>query len=148
MHVLECPPPTHTCTSSTSNGCTVESVVCYSLHHRRTIHGVGRERTHPMGLRQKQSNQPLFDNFLFNFYHSAPCSTRWNGILHTPTWIQSTVSIHWLVPIVTQWQSHTGLHDRPIENSTHELAKLSSLFSAFRKCLKLPNWYHNVLCCL
>ena len=34
-----------------------------------------------------------------------------------------------LVPIVTQ--SHTGLHDRPKENSTHELAKLSSLFSAF-----------------
>ena len=28
-------------------------------------------------------------------------------------------------------------------NSTHELAKLSSLFSAFRKCLKLQNWYHN-----
>ena len=36
-----------------------------------------------------------------------------------------------VVLIVTQ--SHTGLHDRPIENSTHELAKLSSLFSAFRK---------------
>ena len=34
-----------------------------------------------------------------------------------------------LVPIVTQ--SRTGLHDRPIENSTHELAKLSSLFSAY-----------------
>ena len=48
--------------------------------------------------------------------------------------------------IVTQ--SHTGLHDRPMENSTHELAKLSSLFSAFRKCLKLQNWYQNVLLCL
>ena len=36
-------------------------------------------------------------------------------------------------------QPHTGLHDRPIESSTHELAKLSSLFSAFRKCLKLQN---------
>ena len=44
-----------------------------------------------------------------------------------------------VVPIVTQ--SHTGLHDTPIENSTHELARLSSLFSAFRKCLKLQNWY-------
>ena len=44
-------------------------------------------------------------------------------------------------------QSHTGLHDRPIENSTHELAKLSSLFSAFRKCLKLQNWYHIILFC-
>ena len=33
-------------------------------------------------------------------------------------------------------------------DSTHELAKLSSLFSAFRKCLKIQNWYHNVLCCL
>ena len=33
-----------------------------------------------------------------------------------------------------------------IKNSSHELAKLSSLFSAFRKCLKLQNWYHNVLC--
>ena len=45
-----------------------------------------------------------------------------------------------LVPTVTQ--SHdTGLHESPIENSTHELAKLSSLFSAFRKCLKLQNWY-------
>ena len=52
-----------------------------------------------------------------------------------------------LVPIVTQ--SHTGLHERPIQNSTHELAKLSSLFSAFRKCLKLQNWwYQNVLLCL
>ena len=51
-----------------------------------------------------------------------------------------------LVPIATQ--SHTGLHDRPIENTTHELAKLSSLFSAFRKCLKLQNWYQNVLLCL
>ena len=51
-----------------------------------------------------------------------------------------------VVPIVTQ--SHTGLHDRPIENSTHEQAKLSSLFSAFRKCLKLQNWYQNVLLCL
>ena len=30
----------------------------------------------------------------------------------------------------------------------HELAKLSSLFSAFRKCLKLQNWYQNVLFCL
>ena len=39
-----------------------------------------------------------------------------------------------VVPIVTQ--SHTGLHDRPIEKSTHEMAKLSSLFSAFIKCLK------------
>ena len=47
-----------------------------------------------------------------------------------------------VVPIVTQ--SHTGLHwQTNIENSTHELAKLSSLFSAFRKCLKLQNWYHN-----
>ena len=45
-------------------------------------------------------------------------------------------------------QSHTGFHDKPIESSTHELAKLSSLFSAFRKCLKLQNWYHNVLCCV
>ena len=45
-------------------------------------------------------------------------------------------------------QSHTGLHDRPIEDSTHELAKLSSLFSASRKCLKLQNWYQNVLLCL
>ena len=52
----------------------------------------------------------------------------------------------WVVPTVIQ--SHTGLHDRPIENSTHKLAKLSSLFSAFRKYLKLQNWYHNVLCCL
>ena len=43
-------------------------------------------------------------------------------------------------------QSHTGLHDRPIGSSTHELAKLSSLFTAFRKCLKLQNWYQNVLC--
>ena len=42
-----------------------------------------------------------------------------------------------LVPTVTQ--SHTGLHDRPIENSIHELAKLSLLFFAFRKCLKLQN---------
>ena len=50
-----------------------------------------------------------------------------------------------LVPTVTQ--SHTGLHGRPMESSTHELAKLSSLFSAFRTCLKLQNWYHNVLCC-
>ena len=38
--------------------------------------------------------------------------------------------------------------DQYLENSTHELAKLSSLFSAFRKCLKLQTWYHNVLCCL
>ena len=45
-------------------------------------------------------------------------------------------------------QSHTGLHDRPVESSTHKLAKLSSLFSAFRKCFKLQNWYQNVLCCL
>ena len=30
----------------------------------------------------------------------------------------------------------------------HELAKLSSLFSAFRKCLKLQTWYQNVLSCL
>ena len=37
-------------------------------------------------------------------------------------------------------QSHTGLHE---QNSSHELAKLSSLFSAFRKCLKLQNWYQN-----
>ena len=34
-----------------------------------------------------------------------------------------------LVPIVTQ--SHIGFHDRPIENSTHKLAKLSLLFPAF-----------------
>ena len=40
-----------------------------------------------------------------------------------------------LVPIVAQ--SHTGLHERPIQNSTHELAKLSSLFSAFRKMFKV-----------
>ena len=53
---------------------------------------------------------------------------------------------HWVVPINPVSQSHTGLHDRPIESSTHELAELSSLFSAFRKCLKLQNWYHNVLC--
>ena len=46
---------------------------------------------------------------------------------------------------VSYW---VNLHDRPIENSTHELAKLSSLFSAFRKCLKLQNWYQNVLLCL
>ena len=51
-----------------------------------------------------------------------------------------------LVPIVTQ--SHTGLHDRPIVNSTHELAKMSSLFSSFRKCFTLQNWYQNVSCCL
>ena len=37
---------------------------------------------------------------------------------------------------------------KQIQNFSHELAKLSSLFSAFRKCLKLQNWYHNVLCCL
>ena len=30
-----------------------------------------------------------------------------------------------------------------IQNSSHKLAKLSSLFSAFRKCLKLQNWYQN-----
>ena len=83
MHVLECP-PTHT-RAHRQLPTVVESVVCDSLHHRRIIQEAGRERTHPMGLRQKQSNQPLFDNFLFNFYHSAPCSTRWNGILHTPT---------------------------------------------------------------
>ena len=51
-----------------------------------------------------------------------------------------------IVPTVTQ--SHTGLHDRPMESSTHELAKLSSLFSGYRKCLKLQNWYQNVLLCL
>ena len=34
-------------------------------------------------------------------------------------------------------QSHTGLHDRPLKSSTHKLAKLSSLFSAFKKCLQL-----------
>ena len=50
--------------------------------------------------------------------------------------------------VLTVTQSHTGLHDRPIENSTHERAKLSSPFSAFRKCLKWQNWYHYVLCCL
>ena len=37
---------------------------------------------------------------------------------------------------------------KPYENSSHELAKLSSLFSAFRKCLELQNWYQNVLLCL
>ena len=39
-----------------------------------------------------------------------------------------------LVPIVTQ--SHTGLHEKQTQNSSHQLAKLSSQFSAFRKCLK------------
>ena len=34
------------------------------------------------------------------------------------------------------------------EFCSHELAKISSLFSAFRKCFKLQNWYQNVLCCL
>ena len=31
------------------------------------------------------------------------------------------------------------------EFCSHELAKMSSLFSAFRKCFKLQNWYQNVL---
>ena len=34
------------------------------------------------------------------------------------------------------------------EFCSHELAKMSSLFSAFRKFFKLQNWYQNVLCCL
>ena len=61
--------------------------------------------------------------------YNVVCTSTWG-------WYYSLGPI---VPTVTQ--SHTGLHDRPIENSTHELVKLSSLFSAFRKCLKLQNWY-------
>ena len=34
------------------------------------------------------------------------------------------------------------------ELSLHQLAKVSSLFPAFRKCLKLQNWYQNILLCL
>ena len=35
-----------------------------------------------------------------------------------------------------------------VTGTAHKLAKLSSLFYAFRKCLKLQNWYQNVLLCL
>ena len=40
---------------------------------------------------------------------------------------------------------HDCVTGKLIQNSSHELAKQSSLFSAFRKCLKLQNWYQNVL---
>ena len=51
-------------------------------------------------------------------------------------------SDHWHYPVSywVTWQTNREVYTR--------LAKLSSLFSAFRKCLKLQNWYHNVLCCL
>ena len=37
----------------------------HNTKHRRIQVGVQRERAHPVGLRQKQSNQPVF---LANFY--------------------------------------------------------------------------------
>ena len=100
------------------------------------------------GLRWRLTVEPtpwgpdVYDAFQFSPGCPQKCSGVSPDILCPPR-----VSI---VPIVTQ--SHTGLHDRPIENSTHELVKLSSLgsslFSAFRKCLKLQNWYQTVLLCL
>ena len=44
------------------------------------IQGVQREHAHPMGLRQKQSNQPVFFLIFTKFHHSAPSSTQvaWN----------------------------------------------------------------------
>ena len=60
---------------------------------------------------------------------------QWKIYFNHPSSNSNPVS-YWVT-----WQTNRELY-------IHELAKLSSLFSAFRKCLKLQNWYQNVLLCL
>ena len=46
--------------------------------------GAKEGRAHTMGLRQKQSNQPVFGQFLSNFIIQHPVAPQWHEMLHTP----------------------------------------------------------------
>ena len=73
-----------------------------------------------------------------------------NAVIYVDVYVQMNTGVNVsqciIVPTVTQ--SHTGLQwqtNRELYIQTGQTV-LSSLFSAFRKCLKLQNWY--VLLCL
>ena len=63
-------------------------------------------------------------------------------------WILRLGLNFWVINVALYGWKCDPAYQYSLENSTHELAKLSSLFSAFRKCLKFQKWYQNVLLCL
>ena len=55
------------------------------------LQGVRREHAHPVDLRQKQSNQPVFGQFLSNFIIQLPIALQEHGILYTPVTLSDLV---------------------------------------------------------
>ena len=53
----------------------------YRIHSNSRPIGVSRGRLHPVGLSQKQSNQPVFGQFLSNFiiHHPVAPPVAWNS---------------------------------------------------------------------
>ena len=69
-----------------------------------------------------------------------------NAVIYVDVYENTGVNVsQCIVPTVTQ--SHTGLHGRPMNRELYTNwpnCLKSPLFSGFRKCLKLQNWYQNV----